>query len=72
MKKINQFINKWEDRMEEKWNGFSRKKQNHTVIIALIIYILITIGVIASTWLSGEKQYSIRHIKNPIENQNNK
>lgn len=69
MKKITGYIDNLNNRIEQWCESLSPKQRKKTVFIALGVYILLGIVVVAVEWSEltrKDKEIEIRHIQNPI------
>ena len=69
MKKIRTNIDKWFNRLEERWQALPLCKQQRYTLYFFGAYLLLTAGVIFKVCYdtaSSEHSMNIEHIKNPV------
>lgn len=71
MKKLKALFHSCEDKIEERWQKLSAKKQKKFVIIFFAGYLLVSTCVIATVWYDAKTETNlqknvIEHIQNPI------
>lgn len=69
MKKIRTDIDKWFDKMDERWKILPVRKQHQYILYFFLGYLLLTVGAILKVWYDTNKSNSdmvIEHIENPV------
>jgi hypothetical protein len=73
MKKLRANIDRYFDRLDERWRALSVRKQHRYILYFFTAYLLLTIGVILKVWYdTGKPDHSlvIEHIENPVIKKN--
>ncbi|CAD0000913.1 nitrogen regulatory IIA protein [Flavobacterium salmonis] len=73
MKKIRKNMDKYFDKLDERWRALSLRKQHQYTFYFFVGYLLLTVGVIFKVWYDTSKTSNdmvIKHIENPVLKQN--
>lgn len=68
MKKIRTDMDKWFEKLDERWRTQSLRKQHKYTLYFFAGYLLLTVGVIFKVWYDASKSNNdmvIEHIENP-------
>lgn len=69
MKNLRTNIDRWFDKLDDKWQALSVKKQHRYTLYFFVGYLLLTVGVIFKVWYDAGKSNNsivIEHIENPV------
>lgn len=69
MKKLKAKIDRYFDRLDERWRALPLGKQHKYTIYFFMGYMLLTVGVVLKVWNNNEKSENngvIEHIENPV------
>jgi len=73
--KLRKNIERYLDRLDEKWQALPIKKQRLYILLFFILYALLSIGIlfkVSRDLKNNTKTVAIEHIENPIGNDNSK
>ena len=69
MKKIRASVDRYLDRLDERWRALSLRKQHQYILYFFVGYLLLTAVVIGKVWYDTKKSGNsmvIEHIENPV------
>ncbi|RDC55341.1 nitrogen regulatory IIA protein [Pedobacter chinensis] len=69
MKKIRANMDRYFDKLDERWRGLPLRKQHQYTLYFFVGYLLLTAGVIGKVWYDTSKSDNsmvIEHIENPV------
>ena len=73
MKKLRANIDRYFDKLEERWQALPVRKQHQYTLYFFVGYLLLTTGVIFKVWYDTSKSGNdmiIEHIENPVLKKN--
>ena len=73
MKKLRANIDRYFDKLEERWQALPVRKQHQYTLCFFVGYLLLTAGVIFKVWYDTSKSGNdmiIEHIENPVLKKN--
>lgn len=69
MKKLRTHMDKWFEKLDERWRTLPLSKQHKYTLYFFAGYLLLTVGVIFKVWYDASKSnndMAIEHIENPV------
>jgi hypothetical protein len=69
MKKLRANMDKWFDRLDERWRLLPIRKQHQYTLYFFVAYLILTAGVLFKVWYDAGKRDNnmvIGHIENPV------
>ncbi|NBL65627.1 nitrogen regulatory IIA protein [Flavobacterium sp. NST-5] len=69
MKKLRANMDRYFDRLDERWRALPLRKQHRYTLYFFTAYLLLTVGVIFKVWYDTAKSdnsMAIEHIENPV------
>ena len=73
MKKFRENMDRYFDRLDERWRELPTGKQHRYTLYFFVGYLLLTAGVVAKVWYDtrqSKNDMHIEHIENPVLKQN--
>jgi hypothetical protein len=73
MKKFRENMNRYFDKLDERWRALPLRKQHQYTLYFFVGYLLLTAGVIFKVWYDTAKSDNdmvIEHIENPVLKKN--
>lgn len=67
MKKIQQILDKWFEKLDKRWRTLPVHKQQKYTMLFFFAYVVITAGVVLKVWFDAGQPEVIRHIENPVK-----
>lgn len=73
MKKLRENIDRFFDKLDDRWRALPVGKQHLYTLYFFVGYLLLTVGVVAKVWYDtsqSKNDMRIEHIENPVLKQN--